>query len=40
MENKDVSLAGRIMAKREMARPFSPTLPDDKGRIQLYVRPQ
>ena len=38
MENKDVSLAGRVMAKREMGKAIFADLRDDKGRIQLYVR--
>ncbi|NLA85829.1 MAG: lysine--tRNA ligase, partial [Clostridiales bacterium] len=35
MENKDVSMAGRIMAKREMGKAIFADLIDDKGRIQL-----
>ncbi len=38
MENKDVSMAGRIMAKREMGKAIFADLLDDKGRIQLYIR--
>jgi lysyl-tRNA synthetase class 2 len=38
MENTDVSLAGRIMAKREMGKAVFADLQDDKGRIQLYIR--
>ena len=38
MENQDVSLAGRIMAKREMGKAIFADLMDDKGRIQLYIR--
>lgn len=38
MENKDVSMAGRIMAKREMGKAIFADLVDDKGRIQLYIR--
>ena len=38
LENKDVSLAGRIMAKREMGKAIFADLRDDKGRIQLYIR--
>ncbi|MDR1131306.1 MAG: lysine--tRNA ligase [Oscillospiraceae bacterium] len=35
---KDVSLAGRLMSKRDMGKAFFADLQDDKGRIQLYVR--
>lgn len=38
MENKDVSLAGRIMAKRGMGKAIFADIMDDKGRIQIYVR--
>ena len=38
MESKDVTMAGRIMAKREMGKAIFADLVDDKGRIQLYVR--
>ncbi|SHH63815.1 lysyl-tRNA synthetase, class II [Sporobacter termitidis DSM 10068] len=38
MENKDVSMAGRVMAKREMGKAIFADLLDDKGRIQLYIR--
>ncbi|NLT13022.1 MAG: lysine--tRNA ligase [Clostridiales bacterium] len=38
LENTDVSMAGRIMAKREMGKAIFADLLDDKGRIQLYVR--
>jgi lysyl-tRNA synthetase class 2 len=38
MENKDVSMAGRVMAKREMGKAIFADLQDDKGRIQLYIR--
>lgn len=38
MENKDVSMAGRIMAKRGMGKAIFADLMDDKGRIQLYIR--
>ena len=38
MENKDVTMAGRIMAKREMGKAIFVDIVDDKGRIQLYVR--
>ena len=37
-EEKDVSLAGRLMSKRDMGKAFFADLLDDKGRIQLYVR--
>lgn len=38
MENTVVSMAGRIMAKREMGKAVFADLQDDKGRIQLYIR--
>jgi lysyl-tRNA synthetase class 2 len=38
MENQDVAMAGRIMAKREMGKAIFADLQDDKGRIQLYIR--
>ena len=38
MENTDVTLAGRIMAKREMGKAIFADLQDGKGRIQLYIR--
>lgn len=38
LENKDVSLAGRVMAKREMGKAIFADLRDDKGRVQLYIR--
>lgn len=37
-EEKDVSVAGRLMSKRDMGKAFFCDLMDDKGRIQLYVR--
>ena len=37
-ETKDVSVAGRIMSKRDMGKAFFCDLQDAKGRIQLYVR--
>lgn len=37
-EEKDVSIAGRLMSKRDMGKAFFADLQDDKGRIQLYVR--
>ena len=38
MENADVSMAGRIMAKREMGKAIFVDIADDKGRLQLYVK--
>ncbi|MCL2079380.1 MAG: lysine--tRNA ligase [Oscillospiraceae bacterium] len=38
MEGRDVSLAGRIMAKREMGKAIFADISDDKGRIQLYIK--
>ncbi len=38
LENQDVSMAGRIMAKREMGKAVFADLQDDKGRMQLYIR--
>jgi lysyl-tRNA synthetase class 2 len=38
MENTDVAVAGRIMAKRGMGKAIFLDLKDDKGRIQLYIR--
>jgi lysyl-tRNA synthetase class 2 len=38
MENATVSMAGRIMSKRDMGKAFFCDLQDDSGRIQLYVR--
>jgi len=37
-ENKDVSVAGRIMSKRDMGKAFFADIQDDRGRIQLYVK--
>lgn len=37
-EEKDVSLSGRLMSKRDMGKAFFADLMDDTGRIQLYVR--
>ena len=37
-EEKDVSMAGRLMSKRDMGKAFFADLMDDRGRIQLYVR--
>lgn len=38
MENQDVAVAGRVMAKRGMGKAIFLDLKDDKGQIQLYVR--
>ena len=38
MENCDVALAGRIMAKREMGKAIFVDIADDKGRMQLYIK--
>lgn len=38
MENKTVSLAGRIMSKRDMGKASFCDLQDQDGRIQLYVK--
>jgi len=38
MENTEVSMAGRIMAKREMGKAVFLDILDDKGRIQLYLK--
>ena len=38
MENTEVSMAGRIMAKREMGKAIFLDILDDKGRIQLYLK--
>jgi len=37
-ENKDVDMAGRVMAKREMGKATFVDIIDDKGRIQLYIK--
>ena len=37
-EEKDVSMAGRLMSKRDMGKAFFADIQDDKGRMQLYVR--
>ena len=37
-ENKDVSVAGRIMSKRDMGKAFFADIQDDRGRVQLYVK--
>ena len=38
MENTDVAMAGRVMAKREMGKATFVDIVDDKGRIQLYIK--
>ncbi len=38
LENKTVTIAGRIMSKRDMGKAFFCDLQDGKGRIQLYIR--
>jgi len=38
MENGDVSMAGRVMAKREMGKAIFVDIADDKGRMQLYIK--
>ena len=38
MENTEVSMAGRVMAKREMGKAIFLDILDDKGRIQLYLK--
>ena len=38
MENTEVSMAGRIMARREMGKAIFVDISDDKGRIQLYIK--
>jgi len=38
MENTVVSMAGRVMAKREMGKAIFLDIVDDKGRIQLYLK--
>jgi len=38
MENTEVSMAGRVMAKREMGKAIFLDINDDKGRIQLYIK--
>lgn len=37
-EEKEVSVCGRLMSKRDMGKAFFADLRDDKDRIQLYVR--
>ena len=38
MENTDVAMAGRVMAKRGMGKAIFADIADDRGRIQIYVR--
>ena len=38
MENQTVSLAGRIMSKRDMGKASFCDLQDQNGRVQLYVK--
>jgi len=38
MEGQTVSLAGRVMSKRDMGKAFFADLQDDRGRIQLYIK--
>ena len=38
LENADVALAGRIMAKRGMGKAIFADIQDDRGRIQIYVK--
>ena len=38
MENADVAMAGRVMAKRGMGKAIFADIADDRGRIQIYVR--
>ncbi|MGI5972052.1 MAG: lysine--tRNA ligase [Oscillospiraceae bacterium] len=38
LENRDVSVAGRIMSKRDMGKAFFADLQDGEGRIQLYIK--
>ena len=38
MENQEVSMAGRILAKRGMGKAIFADIADDKGRIQLYIK--
>jgi len=38
IENSDVSMAGRVMAKRGMGKAIFADIVDDKGRIQLYIK--
>ncbi|MDR1820896.1 MAG: lysine--tRNA ligase, partial [Oscillospiraceae bacterium] len=38
LENSDVSVCGRIMAKRGMGKAIFADIADDRGRLQIYVR--
>ena len=38
IENTDVTIAGRVMAKRGMGKAVFIDIADDKGRIQLYIK--
>ncbi len=38
MENQDVSIAGRIMSKRDMGKASFCHIQDQQGRIQLYIK--
>ncbi|NLB29437.1 MAG: lysine--tRNA ligase, partial [Clostridiales bacterium] len=38
MENADVRLAGRVMARRGMGKAIFADIQDDRGRIQLYIK--
>jgi len=38
MEGQTVSLAGRILSKRDMGKAFFADIIDDRGRIQLYLK--
>ncbi|MDR2571827.1 MAG: lysine--tRNA ligase [Oscillospiraceae bacterium] len=38
MESSEVTIAGRVMAKREMGKAIFLDILDDKGRIQLYLK--
>ena len=38
MENSEVSMAGRVMAKREMGKAIFLDILDDKGRMQIYIK--
>ena len=38
LENTDVKLAGRIMARRGMGKAIFADLMDDRGRIQIYIK--
>ena len=38
MENQEVSIAGRIMSKRDMGKASFSHIQDQQGRIQIYVK--